>query len=133
MGVFEELNRAFDYEIVDEFLDHFDIMNTAMQPAILALQKPEEYDDRINELFRIFHNLKSASAYLKLETMNRLSAFVEDVLEKARKKEGPASEAFIDWLLRVSDQYDRWYADLSHDHERLSPLDFDIFDLPVEA
>lgn len=133
MGVFTELSSNFDYEIVDEFMDHYEIMNTAMQPAILALDKPEEYGERINELFRVFHNLKSASGYLKLEAMNRLSALAEDVLEKARNRPGPAGEAFIDWLLKVSDQYDLWYADLTHDHERFAPLNFDIFNIPVEV
>lgn len=132
MGVFADLSGSFDYEIVDEFMDHYEIMNAALQPAILALDKPEEYAGRINELFRIFHNLKSASAYLKLEAINRLSAFVEDVLERARGREGPATAPFIDWLLKVADQFDSWYNDLSHDHARFTALDFSIFDLPVE-
>lgn len=128
MGILSQALIDFDDEIVEEFLAHFEVMKDAMQPAILDLEKPEQYTDRVNELFRIFHNLKSASAYLKFEVINRMSSMVENVLEMARAKEGPADEQFVDWLLKVSDQFGAWYLNLSNNDERFAPIDFTIFD-----
>lgn len=130
MGVFAQLCGVHEDEIVDEFMDHFEVMTSTMPLTILALDRVEEYSARIDELFRTFHNLKSATAYLKLETMNKLAATIEDVLEKARSHPGPATERLIDWLLAVSDQFENWRSDLSHDRERFTPLNFAIFDLP---
>lgn len=130
MGILSQAEIDFDNEIIEEFLAHFEIMKDAMQPAILDLAKPEAYSDRINELFRIFHNIKSATAYLKFEALNKMSAMVETILEVARSKSGPACDEFIDWLLKVSDQFASWYYDLSNDHARFTPIDFTIFDTP---
>ncbi len=130
MGVFTQLCGAHEYEIVDEFMDHFEIMTATMAPTILALGHTDTYASSVDELFRTFHNLKSATAYLRLEAMNRLAATIEDQLESARSHPGPASEGFIDWLLMVSDQFECWHGDLSGDRERFTPLNFTIFDLP---
>ncbi|MDR2638920.1 MAG: Hpt domain-containing protein, partial [Helicobacteraceae bacterium] len=118
MGILDQANTDFEYEIVDEFINHFEVMKEAMQPAILALENADEYADRLGELFRIFHNLKSASGYLKFEAMLRLSEFVESALERAKQSEGPASEAYVDWLLKVSDQYAIWFIDLVNNRDR---------------
>lgn len=130
MGILSQADIDFDSEIVEEFLAHYEIMKDAMQPAILDLAKPDAYKERIDELFRIFHNIKSATAYLKFEALNRMSAMVESVLETARGKKGPACDEFIDWLLKVSDQFEIWYYNLSNDDERFAPIDFDIFNTP---
>ncbi|MDR3347730.1 MAG: Hpt domain-containing protein [Helicobacteraceae bacterium] len=130
MGVLEEAHKNFDFEIVDEFIDHFDVMKDLMQPTVLALENKDMYSSHIEELFRIFHNLKSASSYLRFERINRLAAFVENSLEEARRVSGPANEAYIDWLLKVADQFNLWYLDLVNDHEKFTQLDFSIFNDP---
>ena len=130
MGILDLANKEFDFEIVDEFLNHFDIMRDQMQPTILALEVREGYAERINELFRIFHNLKSACSYLRFERVNRLAAFVENSLEEARHAAGPAPDDYIDWLLKVSDQFALWYLDIANNHERFSTVDFSLFNDP---
>ncbi|MDR2905845.1 MAG: Hpt domain-containing protein [Helicobacteraceae bacterium] len=131
MGILDQANKNFDYEIVDDFMEHFEVMKDAMQPAILALSDPNQYSMRIDELFRIFHNIKSASAYLRFEGILRLSEFVEGALEEARKSQGPAGDEYIDWLLKVNDQFAIWFVDLVNNRERFSPLSHsDVFDTP---
>ena len=129
MGVRRELEENFDFEIIDEFLEHFSMMVDIMEPLIINLAKESNYNDDINELFRIFHNLKSASSFLKLEPMIRLSTFVENALEILRKQKSPASEEVISWLLNISDMFEKWYDDLKLDNE-LSKIEFTLLILP---
>jgi two-component system chemotaxis sensor kinase CheA len=129
MGILDQAHKDFDYEVVDEFIDHFEIMKDSMQPAILALENEAGYHNRIDELFRIFHNLKSASSYLKFERINRLAAFVENSLEELRKI-SPPPERYIDWMLLVSDQFNTWFLDLVNNRERFTPIDITLFNDP---
>jgi len=131
MGVYKRLEEEFDFDIIDEFMDHFEMMSEVMEPTIVSLSDTTDYTEKIEALFRIFHNLKSASGFLKLAVLNRLSAFAENVMEEARKSPGPASEEFTNWLLLVSDQYAKWYEDLSEDREEFTPLNFLIFNTPT--
>lgn len=86
MGIRSDLDANFDFEIVDEFLDHYAMMVESMEVMIVDLSKANMYERSINELFRVFHNIKSALAYLEIVPMNKLAAFVEDELETLRKK-----------------------------------------------
>ena len=129
MGTRRELEENFDFEIVDEFLEHFSMMVDIMEPLIVNLSKENKYKDDVNELFRIFHNLKSASSFLKLEPMVRLSTFVENALEILRNQDGPTNEEVISWLLRISDMFEQWYDDLKLDND-LSKIEFSLLKLP---
>ena len=129
MGVRTKLEENFDFEIIDEFLEHFSMMVDIMEPLVIHLEKVESYESNINELFRIFHNLKSASSFLKLEPIIRLSTFVENALETLRTQKGPANEEVISWLLLISDMFEKWYDDLKLDNE-LSKIEFSLLKLP---
>lgn len=114
MGILTQLEVDFDIEIVEDFISHYAIMCENMEPLIIGLNKKERYHENIGELFRIFHNMKSAAGFLKLEPIIKLAVLCEDVVEEARLLEGPASEPFIDWLLLVSDQFERYRHDVEH-------------------
>ncbi|HIP14666.1 MAG TPA: chemotaxis protein CheA [Sulfurimonas autotrophica] len=129
MGVRSDLDENFDFEIVDEFLDHYSMMVESMEVMILDLSKPNMYERSINELFRVFHNIKSASGYLKIIPMHKLSAFVEDELEILRKKKPPVSEETINWLLDISDMFATWQDDLKQDNE-LSKIKYSLLKIP---
>lgn len=129
MGVRSDLAANFDFEIVDEFLDHYSMMVDSMEVMIIDLSKPNMYKRSISELFRIFHNIKSASGYLKIEPMQRLASFVEDELEILREKEVPISEETTDWLLAISDTFAEWRTDLKKD-TALSKIKYDLLKIP---
>ncbi|SFV67915.1 FIG00470219: hypothetical protein [hydrothermal vent metagenome] len=129
MGVKSDLDTNFDFEIVEEFLDHYAMMVESMEIMILDLSKPNMYERSINELFRVFHNIKSASAYLKIVPMNKLAAFVEDELEKLRKRKPPVSQEMVDWLLDISDMFAAWQDDLKMDNE-LSKIKYSLLKIP---
>ena len=101
-----------------------------MEPLIIGLNKSERYEDNIGELFRIFHNMKSAAGFLKLEPIIKLAVLCEDVAEEARILKGPASESFIDWLLLVSDQFEKYRRDVEKDAEYFTVLNPLIIKVP---
>ena len=129
MGIRSDLDANFDYEIVDEFLDHYSMMVDSMEVMIIDLSKPNMYKRSTDELFRVFHNIKSASGYLKIVPMNKLASFVEDALEELRKRDTPVSKETVDWLLEISDTFSAWHDDLKLDNE-LTHVKFSLLKLP---
>lgn len=115
MGVRKLLEENFDYEIVDEFLDHFSRVTDEIEMLTIQLEKPEFYARNVDELFRIFHNVKSATGYLKVEVIQKFSMNVENLLELMRKVEGPAPTHIVDWLLACDDLMSRWNEELKAD------------------
>jgi len=132
MGIFKKLESEFDFDIVDEFLDHYEIMSEALEPSIERLRHKETYELGVEELFRIAHNLKSASGFLKLSKLNKLAFFLENYLEKLRNKKVEITDEILDWLYLISDQISGWYEDLSNDRENFRKIDIRIFNVPEE-
>lgn len=130
MGVRSDLDANFDFEIVDEFLDHYTMMVESMEVMIMDLEKPNRYKRSVDELFRVFHNIKSASGYLKITSMSKLSAFVEDALEELRETDELASSDVVTWLLSISDMYAQWLEDLRADRE-LTHIKFELLKVPL--
>jgi len=129
MGIRSDLESSFDFEIVDEFLDHYSMMVDSMEVMIIDLTRPNMYERGVNELFRVFHNIKSASAYLQILPMSRLAAFVEEELEVLRKTQPPVSQETIDWLLQISDMFAQWRDDLQSDLP-LSKIKYSLLKIP---
>jgi two-component system chemotaxis sensor kinase CheA len=129
MGIRTDLENNFDFEIIDEFLDHYAMMIEIMEPLIIDLGHDDRYGRSVEELFRIFHNIKSATSYLKVEPMIRLSTFVEDALEQLRLRDTSANEETISWLISVSDMFLQWQEDFKMDNE-LSKINFSLLILP---
>jgi two-component system chemotaxis sensor kinase CheA len=129
MGIRSDLEANFDFDIVDEFLDHYSMMVESMEIMILDLEKSNMFERSVNELFRVFHNIKSASGYLKILPMSKLSAFVEDALEELRQTDKLENDEIITWLLEVSDMFAAWQNDLMEDNE-LSHIKYSLLKVP---
>lgn len=129
MGIRSVLEANFDFEIIDEFLDHYAMMTEIMESLIIDLGNPERFHRSIEELFRIFHNIKSASGYLQIDPMARLAAFVEDGLEQLRVRDKKVNEETISWLIGVADMFMQWQEDLKMDND-LSKIHFSLLILP---
>ena len=127
MSILNKLYEEFENEIVDEFLEHLDIITDSLEIIITNLSE-DNYEESINELFRIFHNLKSATAYLHLKRINIFSQLVEDILEVARKRES-FNEDFRDWLYLTAEQLEIWQSNINGNGE-LSPINPKILDIP---
>ncbi|MDO9055169.1 MAG: Hpt domain-containing protein [Sulfuricurvum sp.] len=129
MGIRSVLEANFDFEIIDEFLDHYAMMTEIMESLIVDLANPERFHRSIEELFRIFHNIKSASGYLQIEPMVRLATFAEDALEQLRSRDKMVNDETITWLISVSDMFLQWHEDFKMDNE-LSKIHFSLLILP---
>ena len=129
MGIRSVLEANFDFEIIDEFLDHYAMMTEIMESLIIDLGNPERFHRSIEELFRIFHNIKSASGYLQIDPMARLAAFVEDGLEQLRARDKQVNEETISWLISVADMFQQWHEDLKMDND-LTKVHFSLLILP---
>jgi chemotaxis protein histidine kinase CheA len=126
MGILDKLNEENDPEIVEEFLNQWDYIIDDIDLVIERLN--DDYEDAVNELFRIFHSLKSASAFLKLNRVNIFAKLVEEVLENARKKD-KATDELIDWLFIASSQLGKWYDEIMKNGE-LSAINPKILNIP---
>ncbi len=132
MGVFASIEAEFDYEIVEEFFSHYAFMSEAMEKLIIGLCDEGKYLENINELFRICHNIKSATGYLKITPINKLVTLAEETLEECRLVEGKGSEELINWLILVSDQLNLYKEDLENDSETFSSLNHLIIKVPTK-
>ncbi len=130
MGIKEKLFNEYDYDIVDDFIVHYSIMVYQMENLIIYLSKEDSYKNNIEELFRIAHNIKSASLYLKIKPISKLAILLEEVLDEARELNGPANDDFIDWLLFVKDQFSKYGNDMENDMENFSEFDPNIIKIP---
>ena len=114
---------------IRSYYDHYAMMVELMEPMIIGLGNQERYNRSVEELFRIFHNIKSASGYLKMEPMSRLAALAEDVLEQLRTQYSSANDDTVTWLINVADMFMQWQEDLKMDNE-LSKVHFSLLILP---
>ena len=130
MGILKSLEIDYSYDIVEEFLSHYTLMCDLMEPLIISLSRPDRYAGSINELFRIFHNIKSAAGFMRLDPIIKLTTLAEEICGEARDLQGPANEDFVDWLLLLSDQFNRYKNDIENDAEFFSPLDANIVKIP---
>ncbi|BCX79324.1 Hpt domain-containing protein [Campylobacter sp. 19-13652] len=131
MGLMKNLEVEYSYDIVEEFLSHYSLMCDLLEPLIINLSRQEKYHENINELFRIFHNIKSAAGFMHTEPITKLTTLAEEVCEEARVIKGPANDQFIDWLLLVSDQFNKYKEDLENDADFFGMLNPHIIDIPT--
>ncbi len=132
MGIYKNLETEFDYDIVEEFFGHYSTMTEGMEKLIVALDDEKQFQRNINELFRIFHTIKSAAAYLKLDPIHKVVTLGEEVLEECRTLQGRASDALIEWLLVVSDQLGSYREELENDASAFSKTDPRLIKIPIE-
>ncbi len=130
MGIYSDLERDFDFDIVDEFFSHYSIMCESVESLVLNLRDEDSYKDSLEQLFRIFHNIKSATGYLKITVINNIVSLVEEFLDDCREEKGPAHEDFINWFFIVLDQLILFKEDLEKDRDHLSPINKEILKLP---
>ena len=71
--------------------------------ALLVLEKDPSQTERLNEIFRAVHTLKSSSAMLHFTSIAELAHYTEDLLDRIRGKELPLNQSVIDVLLEAVD------------------------------
>lgn len=88
---------------LNEYLDDAKAGFQRANIALLALEKDHSQLERLEEIARAFHTLKSSSAMLGFEEIAGLSHFSEDLLGRMRKNELPVMQDALDALFEVID------------------------------
>ena len=71
--------------------------------ALLVLEKDYTKSERLDEIFRHLHTLKSSSAMLEFTDIAQLAHIGEDLLDRLRKHQSPLNQQTIDILFEVLD------------------------------
>lgn len=135
MGLLKQLEADYDLDIIEDYLIHFGVMTGLLDKLIVNLSRDDEFDASSYELNRIFHNIKTASEYLKLSPIVKLTTIVEDITNRLKSRRGAgatASNELIDWLLLVADQMQGYLDDIENDEIYLRILNPKIIAIPNE-
>lgn len=135
MGLLKQLEADYDLDIIEDYLTHFGVMTGLLDKLIVNLSRDDEFDASSYELNRIFHNIKTASEYLKLSPIVKLTTIVEDITNRLKSRRGAgttASNELIDWLLLVADQLQGYLDDIENDEIYLRILNPKIIAIPNE-
>lgn len=135
MGLLKQLEADYDLDIIEDYLTHFGVMTGLLDKLIVNLSRDDEFDASSYELNRIFHNIKTASEYLKLSPIVKLTTIVEDITNRLKSRRGAgatASNELINWLLLVADQMQGYLDDIENDEIYLRILNPKIIAIPNE-
>ena len=80
-----------------------DLLESMEHALVLALKKPNDSDDEIQETFRSMHTLKGNSAIMELSEIEQLTQQAESVLDTLRSKTATKPSRSIEDLLTIID------------------------------
>lgn len=87
----QETLAAFVQELSDSILN--------LETGLIDLEKDVSNKDKINAVFRLFHNVKGASGMMSLTTLMEITHWSESLLDLARKDQMTLQSHHIDALL----------------------------------
>jgi two-component system chemotaxis sensor kinase CheA len=90
-------------ELLDDFFAEAHQMLAVLEKCVLALEGEPERRETLDEIFRAAHNLKSASATVKMAEIEMHAHLLEDVLAALRQSSRNAGRELIDALLEAVD------------------------------
>ena len=88
MGILEQLEIDYDLDIINEFMTHFNVMTTALEPLIIGLNNEQNFPMNLQELFRIFSNVHSAAKFLKLDDVERVTRLCMSIIGDTMEEHG---------------------------------------------
>jgi two-component system, chemotaxis family, sensor kinase CheA len=71
--------------------------------ALLTLEKDNARTDCLDEIFRVFHSLKSSSRMLEFANITDFAHYCEDLMDRLRKGGIPVNREAIDILFEIND------------------------------
>ncbi|MGA1846614.1 Hpt domain-containing protein [Deferribacter abyssi] len=98
---FEGLDKDLLIELQDSIEDYF----SSIENIIITLEKEKNIDKaKINELFRVFHNIKGDAGYVGFNFIENYAHMIENILEMFRKEELAFDEKATDLILKSIDE-----------------------------
>lgn len=130
MGILEKLELDYEIDDIEKFLQFFRIMCDKFEPLIIQLSIKEKYKEAILEIERLAHNTAWAARRLGLNEVTDFCVFCEEMMAQAIRFEGPASDEFTDWMLLLSDQFDKYCRSYENDDDVLAVFNPLIVNVP---
>ncbi|MCX2683256.1 histidine phosphotransferase [Campylobacter sp. MIT 21-1685] len=131
MGILTQLECEYDIDDVEKFLEFFRKMCDSFEPLIIKLgANALKYKEAVNELENLIHNTAWAARRLHLNEITDFCVFCEEMMIQAKRFEGPASEEFTDWMLLVSDQFEKYCRSYENDSSVLAAFNPLIVNVP---
>ncbi|TQR31293.1 histidine phosphotransferase [Campylobacter sp. MIT 99-7217] len=131
MGILEQLELDFDHDDVEKFLHFFRTMCDKLEPLIIDLGSDStKYKLAVLEIARLAHNTAWAARRLELSEVTDFCVFCEDMMEQAKRFEGPASDEFTDWMLLMSEQFEKYCRSYEEDASNLAVFNPLIVNVP---
>lgn len=131
MGILTKLELEYDVDEVEKFLEFFRKMCDGFEPLIIKLGNDKmKYKEAINELETLAHNTAWAARRLSLDEVTDLCVFCEEMMAQAKRFEGPASEEFMDWMLLLGDQFEKYCRSYENDASVLAIFNPLIVNVP---
>ncbi len=96
MNISDELMQVFQEE-AEELIDKIAVQLEALQAA-----SPEQYQDLLNNVSRIVHNLKGASRTVGIDYIEGLSHAMEDALEPCKKDQAALTGERVRTMLEAA-------------------------------
>lgn len=136
MGLLVELETKYDFDVVDDFMTHFGVMSMSLEPLIVGLGQPGQFERSVSEILRIFTNLRSASKFLKLDPIEKFMGLCLNLCEglnESRKTSNViASDELVDWLLLAADQIEDYRRNLENDEVYFKIINPKLIRTPLE-
>lgn len=103
----------FQQSFIEETIEMLD----DMEKALLNFDKNQDKKEKINEIFRVAHSIKSGSAVFGFYVMNDFTHILEDLLEKIRADELKLNSSLIELLLKSVDCLRQMIIDIQQGRE----------------
>ena len=131
MGILSKLELNYETEDIEKFLQFFRTMCDKFEPLIIKLGSDStKYKEALKELETLAHNTAWAARRLNLEEVTDFCVFCEEMMDQATRFNGPASDEFMDWLLLVSEQFEKYYHSYEYDASNLAIFNPLIVNVP---
>lgn len=121
------MSNNFDQEILNDFIceSEENLANSVSKIMSLSKSKHDSRVDLINELFRIFHNLKGTSSFFDFTDITNLSHKIEDIFSALRDNKIIISQDLIISILSGVDILKN-YIDAIKEKEELPKIDQEL-------
>lgn len=138
----EAEKEKFMAEVREIFISDSQEKIQELTTGLLELEKNPDSKELIDSIFRIAHSLKGSGSSFGYPTVTKLGHSMEDILDKARKRELRITENLIDLFFQCLDALKEIYADAREgrpDPNILPPVVeklknvFEAREVPVEA
>ncbi|MFA9398282.1 MAG: Hpt domain-containing protein, partial [Clostridiaceae bacterium] len=110
-------------EYMSIFLDDTKENLQNLNESLLVLEKEPDNEEKLNEIFRVAHSIKGASATMEFSNMAELTHKMEDVLSKFRNKELNVTSNVLTVLFKCLDTLEKMVDNIEEENDDNIPIE----------